>query len=109
MKRGEIYLVKKSLKRDPKNQRAFVVVSRQALIDSSFSTVICAPIYSRADGLSTQVDVGVKQGLKHHSSVFCDELVSIDKNQLRHFIGTLSFSQLMKLDFALQVALDTLH
>jgi mRNA interferase MazF len=54
---------------DPKASRVFVVVSRQALIDSAFSTVVCAPIYARRDGLATQVDVGSDEGLKHESSV----------------------------------------
>jgi mRNA interferase MazF len=43
---------------DPKASRVFVVVSRQALVDSRFSTVVCAPVYKRRDGLATQVDVG---------------------------------------------------
>ncbi len=33
--------------RDPKRNRMFAVVSRQMLIDSRFSSVVCAPIYSR--------------------------------------------------------------
>ena len=36
----------------------FVVVSRQVLIDSKFSSVVCASVYSRYDGLGTQVIVG---------------------------------------------------
>ena len=35
-----------------------MVVSRQALIESGFSTVVCAPVYTRRDGIATQVDVG---------------------------------------------------
>jgi mRNA interferase MazF len=33
--------------------------------------VICAPVYSQHDGLSTQVRVGVDEGLKRDSSVHC--------------------------------------
>ena len=46
MRRGELYRVKRP-QGDPKRSRVFVVVSRQALIASRFSSVICAPIYSR--------------------------------------------------------------
>ena len=53
MRRGELYRVYKASARDPKRSRAFVVVSRQTLLDSRFSTGICAPIYSSYDGLST--------------------------------------------------------
>jgi mRNA interferase MazF len=93
LRRGEIYLVRKPGSKDglgdPKRQRVFAVVSRQVLIDSKFSTVICAPIYSRHDGLSTQVKLGTEDGLKHESSIHCDELVSLQKTALTHFVGTI--------------------
>jgi len=103
--RGELYLVKKPGSRDPRKQRVFVVVSRQALIDSRFSSVICAPVYSRHDGLSTQVRVGVDQGLKRESSVHCDELVSLPKAALTNYVGSLGPAALGQLEQALDVAL----
>ena len=106
MKRGELYRVTKPSSRDPKKSRVFVVVSRQILIDSRFSTVICAPIYSRHDGLSSQVLVGIDEGLKRDSSVHCDELVSMPKSMLTNFVGTLSSEKLEALDKALKVALE---
>lgn len=75
MKRGECYRVYKP-GGDPKLYRIFVIVSRQALIDSRFSTVICAPVYSRGEGLATQVAIGPDEGLKHESWIMCDNLVS---------------------------------
>ncbi len=81
-------------------------MSRQALIDSSFSTVICAPIYTRWDGLATQVAVGVEEGLKHESSIHCDELISLRKSQLSDYVGALSAHRLMELDSALALALE---
>lgn len=79
MRRGELYFVQNPSSRDPRRQRVFVVVSRQLLIESAFSSVICAPIYTRRDGLHTQVDVGVEEGLKRESSIHCDELMSLSK------------------------------
>jgi mRNA interferase MazF len=73
MRRGELYLVKKPGSQDPKRQRVFVIASRQALIDTKFSTVICAPVYSQHDGLSTQVRIGTDEGLRRGSSVHCDD------------------------------------
>ena len=99
MRRGDLYLVKHPTATDPRRQRVFVVVSRQALLDSSFSTVVCAPVYTRRDGLATQ-------GLKHESSVHCDELVSLPKSQLTDYLGSLPFSKLLELDQALAIALD---
>ena len=84
----------------------FVVVSRQALIESRFSTVICAPIYSSYEGLSTQITVSIGEGLKHESSIHCDELVSLPKTALTNFVGALPARKLDELKRALRVALD---
>ena len=105
MRRGELYRVYKAAARDPRRYRIFVVVSRQILLDSRFSTAICAPVYSSFDGLSTQVPVGVDEGLKHASSIHCDELVSIPKSSLTSFIGTLSPDKLTALNQAPAIAI----
>lgn len=109
MKRGELYLVAHPTSRDPRKQRVFVVVSRQVLIDSRFSTVVCAPVYSTHDGLSSQVPVGVEEGLKHDSSIHCDELVSLPKGTLTNYVGSLSREKLESLNQSLRIALDLLE
>lgn len=106
MRRGDLYLVRKPGQTDPRKQRVFVVVSRQVLIDSKFSTAICAPVYSRHDGLSTQVSVGIEEGLKHESSVHCDELVSLPKSMLSRFVSRLTGSKMQALNRALATALE---
>jgi len=105
LRRGELYRVTKPTAREPKKSRVFAVLSRQVLIDSKFSTVICAPVYSVRHGLSTQVPVGIEEGLKHESALHCDELVSIPKPALTDFVGTLSPATLRQLDEALIAAL----
>ena len=105
MKRGELYRVHKP-GGDPKQNRVFVVVSRHVLIESRFSTVICAPIFSSGEGLSTQVAVGPDEGLKHPSWIMCDNLVSLRKTDLTHFLGSLSRSKLADLNKSLIMALD---
>ena len=81
------------------------MVSRQALIDSAFSTVVCAPVYSRRDGLATQVDVGPDEGLKHESSIHCDALVSLPKPLLTNYVASLKPLRMRALEQALRVAL----
>jgi len=76
------------------------------LIESRFSTVICAPVYTSYDGLSTQVAVGVDEGLKHDSSLHCDELVSLPKSALTDYVGSLSAAKIEELDQALRMALQ---
>ena len=68
--------------------------------------MICAPIYTSYEGLSTQVPVGIAEGLKHQSAIHCDELISIPKSALTHFLATLSHDKLANLNTALRVALD---
>ena len=106
MRRGELYRVMHPSSRDPKKFRVFVIVSRQVLIDSRFSTVICAPVYTTYEGISTQVPVGVDEGLKHDSGVYCDELISLPKSMLTNYVGKLSPSKLHLLERALKIALQ---
>ena len=106
MKRGELYRVYKGSINDQKNYRVFLIVSRQTLIDTKFSTVICAPIYSKYDEtIQTQVEVGVDEGLKHDSAVCCDDLASIPKSLLTDYIASLSDTKMNEVNNALRIAL----
>jgi mRNA interferase MazF len=103
MRRGDLYRVYEPAGH-PKQFRVFVVISRQALIESSFSTVICARVYTRGSGLATQGAIGKDEGLKHPSWFMCDDLASLRKSDLTNFIGSLSSSKVRDLDQALAVA-----
>ena len=105
MTRGELFLVRKPGSGHPKRQRVYVLVSRQPLISSKFSTVICAPVYSRHDGLSTQVAIGPDEGLQGESSIHCDDLVSLSKSLLTHYVGRLGESKITELNRSLLIAL----
>lgn len=105
MKRGEIYRVHKP-SGDAKQHRLFVIVSRQVLIDSKFSTVVCAPVFSNGQALSTQVAIGPEEGLKHPSWIMCDNLVSLRKKELSHFVAQLSSAKIAEVDRALRMALS---
>jgi mRNA interferase MazF len=105
MRRGDIYRVHKP-EADPKKYRSYVLVSRQLLIDSTYATVVCAPIFTNGQGLSTQVAVGQNEGLKHDSWVVCDNLRSVAKSDLTQFVGALSWSKISELDESLRTALS---
>jgi mRNA-degrading endonuclease toxin of MazEF toxin-antitoxin module len=66
---------------------------------------------SSFQGLSTQVAVGINEGLKHDSAIHCDELVSLPKSMLTNYVGRLSFQKLRLLEKALKIALqiDSMH
>jgi mRNA interferase MazF len=71
-----------------------------------YSTVVCAPVFTKGHGLSTQVSVGPIEGLKHESWIVCDNLRSISKSALTYFVGSLSRSKVSELDIALAIALE---
>lgn len=105
MRRGELYRVHQP-HGDPKKHRTFVIVSRQALVDARFPTVVCAPVYANGSGLTTQVSVGPNEGLKHESWILCDNLSSMPKSSLTYYVGMLSNAKLAEVDRALAMALD---
>jgi mRNA interferase MazF len=105
LKRGDLYRVYRGNREDPKHYRVFVVVSRQVVLDSRFSTATCAPVYSQHNDISTQVAVGVDEGLKRDSSIHCDELVSLPKSALTDYVGHLSTVKTEELSGALRIAL----
>ena len=109
MRRGEVYRVARPGGGDPRRSRAYVVVSRPGLLQANFSSVICAPVYSRHDKLETQVLVGAESGLRQASSVHCDSLVSLPKVALTDYVGSLPAPVLAELDRALAVALGIDH
>ena len=74
--------------------------------DSRFSTVICAPVYSSGEGLATQVAAGPEEGLKHASWIMCDNLVSLRKSDLTHYVGSLRAAEPTEVNRALKLALD---
>jgi len=106
LRRGEIYRVRQPQHGDPKKSRCFAVVSRQDLLDSKANRVLCAPINTSGVGLSTEVTVGVDQGLKHDSVINCDQITRLEKSMLTDYIGALSPAKLKQLRGALVVAFD---
>ena len=109
MRRGEIYLVAQPGTSDPRRTRPYVVVGRQRSLSSSFTTAICAPVYSKHHGLASEVQVGSESGLKHDSAISCDNITSLPKGFLTNYLGQLSPEKTHELDLALTVALGIDH
>ncbi|MCL2070182.1 MAG: type II toxin-antitoxin system PemK/MazF family toxin [Treponema sp.] len=108
MKRGDFYRVRRATALDPKDRRVYLVVSRQDFISTQFSTVICAPVYSKyREDITTQVEVGTAEGLKHDSAVYCDALISVPKSLLTDYVSTLSDTKMNEVNTALRIALAT--
>jgi len=105
MRRGELYRVLNQ-PGDPKQYRTFAIASRQSAIDSRFSTVICAPVFTNGYGASTQVSIGIDEGMKHDSWIWCDGMTSIRKSELSQYVGSLSRAKLAEFNRAIANAVD---
>jgi mRNA interferase MazF len=91
---------------DSRLAQTFVIVSRPGFLNVRYSTVMAAPAYSRAEGLSTEVSVGPAEGLKHPSMIRCDEISSLARTVLTDYVGALSPAKIRELNRALTIALD---
>ena len=67
---------------------------------------MCAPVYTAYDGLTTQVPMGVAEGLAHESSIHCDEVASLSKSVLTDYVGSLSPQKITALNRAPLIAFD---
>jgi mRNA interferase MazF len=56
---------------------------RQDLLDSKANRVLRAPINTSGFGLSTEVQIGVDEGLKHDSVINCDQITRLEKGMDR--------------------------
>ena len=83
-----------------------MVVSRAGLLRTTFSTVVCAPVYTSGAGLTTQVEVGPEEGLEHEGWIMCDNLTSLRRSDLTGYVGALSPARIRELNRALRSALD---
>ena len=106
MERGELYRIEKPTRIETKKFRVYVIVSRRKFILSNYQTVVCAPVYTNRNGLDSEVNVGIDEGLKHDSAIRCDELVSLSKSAFTNFIGSLSEQKIEESNQALKIALE---
>jgi mRNA interferase MazF len=104
MLRGELYLGV-APEPDPRRQRVYLLVSRQALMDSKYSSVVCIPVYSTRSGAPTEVHIGPEQGLKVASALRCDEMTSVQKRDLKRLIARLSTDKMREVNRAMAIAL----
>jgi mRNA interferase MazF len=105
--RGEIYRTSERSPERGSKPGFYVIVSRAFIAESDdVSTVVCAPVYSRVLGLSSEVVVGPAEGLPRVSSVRCDFLTLMFKRKLTTLVASLPAPKVAELDHALSIALE---
>lgn len=85
--------------------RPVLILTREAVLPR-IARVTVAPITSRARGLSTEVAVGLANGISRESVVNCDNIVTVPKNAVGRQIGYLLPSQEVDLTEAIRAAFD---
>lgn len=83
-----------------------VLVLTRALVRPHLSTVTIAPITTNVRGLSTEVEVGVANGLAGPSVVSCENITTIPVDVLGSQIGVLLDGQERALSDAIAAAFD---
>jgi mRNA interferase MazF len=88
------------------DKRRPVVVLTRARMIGLMSTVTVAPVSSTRLGLSTEIELGLHNGLDRPSFVKCDQIVSIPTARLGEHCGWLLESQEAELHEAIQAVFD---
>jgi mRNA interferase MazF len=83
-----------------------VLVLTRELVRPHLTTVTIAPITTTIRGLSTEVGVGVANGLAGSSVVSCDNITTVPAAALGDQIGVLLDSQEQALSDAIAAAFD---
>jgi mRNA interferase MazF len=83
-----------------------VLVLTREIVRPHLNTVTVAPITSTIRGLSTEVPVGMANGLENPSVVACDHVTTVPKEALGSRIGLLLDDQEHALSDAIHAAFD---
>ena len=88
------------------DKRRPAVVLTRATVRAHQRRVTVAPITTTVRGLSTEVAVGPRNGLDQQSVISCDNIATVDRDDVGVEIGYLSPSQEAELAAAITIAFD---
>lgn len=99
--RGDLWLYRFAA---PDKRRPVLVLSRPAAL-ARLRTAIVAPITTTFHGLPSEVRVGPADGLKAESVVNTDHLLTVEKTDLKVWLGRLDERRMRDVCLAAEVAL----
>ncbi len=100
LNRGEIWLL--DLPR-PDKRRPVLILSRPSLI-RLLHTVTVAAVTSTLRGASTEVEIGVEEGLKHPSCVNLCNVFTVHQRALKQFVGSVGREKMAQVCESLALA-----
>ncbi|NOT53310.1 MAG: type II toxin-antitoxin system PemK/MazF family toxin [Deltaproteobacteria bacterium] len=101
MNRGEIWNFRFDR---PDKQRPVLILTRQEMIDM-LHTVTVAPLTGTIRGVPSEVVIGPEIGLKKPSAINLHHVVTVQKSELKRFVGTVSRETLERVKAAMLFAL----
>ena len=100
LNRGEIWLY---TFKPPDKRRPVLILTRPGALHW-LNTATVAPITSTIRGAPSEVIIGIDEGLKTESAVNLDHIQTVDKRQLRQFVGSLGAQKMRDVCKALVIA-----
>lgn len=88
----------------PDKQRPVLILTRQEMIDM-LHTVTVAPLTGTIRGVPSEVVIGPEIGLKKPSAINLHHVVTVQKSELKRFVGTVSRETLERVKAAMLFAL----
>ena len=101
MNRGEIWNFEF---KKPDKRRPVLILTRETMIPH-LHTVTVAPITRTMRGVSSEVLIGIEEGLKEVSAINLHHLMTIPQSGLRQFVGSLSPEKMEEVKEAMLFAL----
>lgn len=99
--RGDLWLYRFA---PPDKRRPVLVLSRDGALQH-LRTAVVAPITTTIRDLPSEVRVGVADGLKSESAVNLDHLYTVEKDDLRQWLGRLPEVRMRAVCEAVEIAL----
>lgn len=98
MKRGEIYILE--TKDDKGNiqagKRPVIIVQNDKGNTHSKTTIVCCITSKTKKGLPMHLELGKVGGLKLDSTILCEQILTVNKSDLRQYIGTVTKTDTLK-------------
>jgi mRNA interferase MazF len=73
----------------PNKRRPVLILTRQEILGHLYSITV-APITTTIRGIPSEVVIGPESGLKTISAINLDNMMTVPKDELRSFVGTIS-------------------
>ena len=108
MKRGEIYILEtqESKGNIQAGKRPVIVVQNDIGNTHSLTTIVCCITSKTKKGLPMHLEIGKVGGLKLDSTILCEQILTVNKSDLRQYVGAVTNTDTLKrLDRCLSLSL----